>query len=57
MDKEDTVHMYNGILLSHAKEQIWVIYSDMDEPIFCHMEWSKSKEKNKYCILMYIYGI
>ena len=57
MDKEDTVHMYNGILLSHAKEQTWVIYSDMDEPIFRHTEWSKSKEKNKYCILMHIYGI
>ena len=22
MDKEDMVHMYNGILLSHKKEQI-----------------------------------
>ena len=25
MDKEDVVHMYNGILLSHGKKQNWVI--------------------------------
>ena len=25
MDKEDVVHIYNGILLSHKKERNWVI--------------------------------
>ena len=25
MDKEDVVHTYKGILLSHEKEQNWVI--------------------------------
>ena len=32
VDKEDVVHIYNGILLSHKKEQNWVICRDMDGP-------------------------
>ena len=32
MDKEDVVHIYNGILLSHKKEQNWVICRDVDGP-------------------------
>ena len=32
MDKEDVVHIYNGILLSHNKEQNNGICSNMDEP-------------------------
>ena len=32
MDKEENVvHIYNGILLSHKKEQIWVSCSKVDE--------------------------
>ena len=38
MDKEDVVHIYNGILLSHKKEQNWVIYRDVEEPRDCHTE-------------------
>ena len=58
MDKEDTVHIYNGILLSNEKEQTWVIYSDVDEPIFCHTEWSKSKrEKQILYINAYIWNL
>ena len=30
MDKEDVVHKYNGILLSHKKEQNNAIFSNMD---------------------------
>ena len=30
MDKEDVVHIYNGILLSHKKEQNNAIHSNMD---------------------------
>ena len=30
MDKEYVVHICNGILLSHKKEQNWVICKDMD---------------------------
>ena len=32
MDKEDVVHTYNGVLLSHKKEWNNAIYSNMNEP-------------------------
>ena len=31
MDK-DVVHIYNGILFSHKKDEIMLICSNMDEP-------------------------
>ena len=47
MDKEDVVHIHNGILLSHKKERNWVICRDVDGSRDCHTEWSKSeREKN-----------
>ena len=36
MDKEDMVHMYSEILLSHKKELNWVICRDMDGSRDCH---------------------
>ena len=36
------VHTYNGLLLSHKKEQNNAICSNMDGPRACHTEWSKS---------------
>ena len=39
------VHIYNGILLSHKKEQNWIICTDMDGPRDCHTEWSKSERE------------
>ena len=36
MGKDDVVHIYNGILLSHKKEWNWVICSDGDGPKVCH---------------------
>ena len=47
MDKEDVVHIYNGILLSHRKEWSWVICRDMDGPRECHTEWSKSEREKQ----------
>ena len=38
MDKENVVHIYNGILLSHKKEQNNAICSNMDGPRDCHTE-------------------
>ena len=32
MDKEDGVHIYNGILLSYKNEHIWVNSKQVDEP-------------------------
>ena len=36
------LHMYNGIWLSHKKEQNNAIFSNMDGPWDCHTEGSKS---------------
>ena len=41
------VHMYNGILLSHKKEQNNAICSNMDRPRDCHTEWSKSDRERQ----------
>ena len=38
MDKEDVVHIYNGMLLSYKKELYWVISRDEDGPRVCHTE-------------------
>ena len=38
IDKEDVVHIYNGMLLSYKKEQYWVIFRDEDGPRVCHTE-------------------
>ena len=48
MDKEDVVHIYNGILLSLKKEQNNAICSNMDGPRDCHTEWSKSERQVSY---------
>ena len=42
LKKKDVVHIYNGILLSHKKEQNNAICSNMDGPRDCNTEWSKS---------------
>ena len=39
------IYTHNGILLSHEKEQNWVIYKDVDGPRNCHTKWSKSERK------------
>ena len=38
MDKEDVVHIFSGIVLSHKKEQNSAICRDMDKPRHCHTE-------------------
>ena len=57
MDKEVVVHIYNGILLSHKKEHIWVSSNEVDEPRTYIQSKVSQEEKNKFYILMYIYGI
>ena len=57
MDKEVVVHIHNGILLSHRRnafESFLMRWMNL-EPII-KSEISQ-KEKDKYCILTYIYGI
>ena len=38
IDKEDVVHMYNGMLLSHKKETTIAIWSNIDGPSRSHTE-------------------
>ena len=40
-------HICNGILLSHKKEQNWAICREVDGPIVCHTEWSKSEREKQ----------
>ena len=47
MDKEDVVHIYNGILLSHKKECIWVSSNEVDETRAYYTQWSKSEREKK----------
>ena len=46
MDKEDMVHIYNGILLGQNK---WnkVICSNTDRPREYHIEWTKSDREGE----------
>ena len=56
MDKETLVHIQNGIFLSHKRDAFEsVLVRQMNlEPIIQSEE--SQKEKNKYHILMHIYG-
>ena len=38
MDKEDVVHIYNGKLFSHKKEQNWGICRVVGETRVCHTQ-------------------
>ena len=55
-DKEDVVHIYNGLLLSHKKEQNSAICRDVDVPRDCHTDWSKT-ERDKYCVILLVHRI
>ena len=55
MDKEDVAHIYNGILLSHKKNEVNAICSNMDGPRDYHIKWSQ-REKDKYRIISLICG-
>ena len=51
MDKEDMVHIYNRILLSHKKKWIQVICRDVDGPRVRYMDWSKSEREKQVSYL------
>ena len=57
MDNEVVVHSHNGILPSHKKEYIWVSSNEVGEPRDYYTNEVSQKEKDKYNILMHIYGI
>ena len=57
MDKEDVVHICNGVLLSHEKEQNNAICSNMDEPEIIILSEVSQEEKEKYHMISLIRGI
>ena len=57
MDKEVVVHIYNGILLSHKKEQIQISSCEVDELRSWDTKGSKSEREKQICVLMHTYGI
>ena len=54
MDKDNVVHIYNGILLSHKEEGNWVICRDLDESRECQAGWSNT-EREKQILYINIY--
>ena len=57
MDKEDVVHIYNGTLLSHKKEQIWISSSEADEPKSLLYRVKSEREKHILYINAYIWNL
>ena len=55
MDKEDMVHIHNGILLSHKKEKMPFATTWMDPEIIKLSEESQ-KKKDKYHMISLICG-
>ena len=55
MDQEDVVDIYNGILLSHKKEQNNAICSNRDGTRACHTKWSKSKRERQISYDVHLY--
>ena len=41
------VYLYNGILLSHKRNEMKPFYSNMDEPGDDHTKWSKSDRERQ----------
>ena len=58
MDEKDTVHIYNGILVSHKKEWNLCHLQRLGGPKDCHTEWSKSeREKQISYINVYMWNL
>ena len=58
MDKEAVGHIYNGILLGHKKECIWVSSNEVDEPRAYYTERNKSeREKQMSYINAYVWNL
>ena len=56
-DKEDVVHIYNGILLSHKKNEIMPFVATWMELQIIILSEVSQKEKDKYHMILLIRGI
>ena len=57
MDKEGGVHIYNGILLSHAKNEIMPFAATWMQLEIIILSEVRRKEKDKYRMLSLTHGI
>ena len=57
MDKEDIVHIYKGILLSHKKELNNAIFSNMDAIRDYHTKWSKSERERQIYAITHMWNL
>ena len=57
MDKEEVVHIYNGILLSHKKNEIMPFVATWMELQIIILSEVSQKEKDKYHMISLICGI
>ena len=57
MDTEVVLQIYNGILLGHKKESIWVSSNEVDETGAYIQSEVSQKEKHQYSIVTHVYGI
>ena len=55
MDEEDVAYIFNGILLSHRKEQNFALCSNMDELGGHHAKWNvRHKKVNTLWYCLYV---
>ena len=57
MDKEDVVYIYNGILLSHKKNEILLFAARWMNLDGIMLHEISQMEKDKYCMISLILGI
>ena len=57
MDKEDVVHIHNGILPSHQNEWNNAIYSNMDGPIILSKRSKSERERQIPNDIIYIWNL
>ena len=57
MDKEDVVYIYNGIILSHKKNEILLFAARWMNLEGIMLHEISQMEKDKYCMISLILGI
>ena len=54
---EVVVNIYNGILVNHKKERVWVSSNEVTEPKAYYTGWSKSERENQISYINILYGL